>query len=255
MDLKTPIKNNDVHKYLISIWKSFHHAAEVWKTKDLKISEEVLQIEGKKADTTKRKMKKKAQANNTKNFHFVINSECIIDKHNKTLVHLSELDDNKTVNTATEVVNNYYFHMINDVFHWSESFWKNFAECFEALITYNTLPYITSNTASSHNIEHQNCVNNLLYDLQPISNSVNRFVNKYYKHYYTKLNKLSWGPFALRAFRIFLTIAINFNAISNYHWDSNDNLDELCFLVALGDFKGSELCFFQFQIVIKLKSG
>ena len=58
-----------------------------------------------------------------------------------------------------------------------------------------------------------------------------------------------------RAFGIFPTIAINFNAISNYHWDSNDNLDGLCFLVTLGDFEGGELCFPQLQIVIKLKSG
>ena len=58
-----------------------------------------------------------------------------------------------------------------------------------------------------------------------------------------------------RAFRIFPTIAINFNAISNYHWDSNDNLDGLCFLVALGDFKGGKLCFSQLQIVVKLKLG
>ena len=39
-----PIKNNDVRKYLISTWKGFHHAAEVQKTKDLEIPEEVLQI-------------------------------------------------------------------------------------------------------------------------------------------------------------------------------------------------------------------
>ena len=115
LGLKMPIKNNDVHKHLISTWKEFHHTAEVRKTKDLEIPEEVLQIEGKKADTTKREMKKKAQANNTKNFCFVTNPECIVDKNNKTLVHLGELDDNKAVNTATEAVNNYYFHMVNNI--------------------------------------------------------------------------------------------------------------------------------------------
>ena len=55
-------------------------------------------------------MKKKAQVNNTKNFHFVTNSECIVDKHNKTLVHLGELDDNKAVNIATEAVNNLFLY-------------------------------------------------------------------------------------------------------------------------------------------------
>ena len=59
MGLKTLIKNNDVRKHLISTWKGFHHAAEVQKTKDLEIPKEVLQIESKKADTTKHEMKKK----------------------------------------------------------------------------------------------------------------------------------------------------------------------------------------------------
>ena len=63
------------------------------------------------------------------------------------------------------------------------------------------------------------------------------------------------GPFVSRSFGIFPTIAINFNVISNYHWDSNDTPEGLCFLVALGDFEGGELCFPQLQIVVKLKSG
>ncbi|GBC53468.2 hypothetical protein GLOIN_2v1721053 [Rhizophagus irregularis DAOM 181602=DAOM 197198] len=114
---------------------------------------------------------------------------------------------------------------------------------------YGDLPYTTSDTASSHNIDHQNCVNDLLFALQPISNSVNRFVNKYYEHYYTKLSKLTMGPFVPRTFGIFPTIAINFNVISNYHWDSNDDPNGFCFLVALGDFEGGELCFPQLQIL------
>ena len=83
----------------------------------MEIPEEVLQIEGKKADITKCEMKKKIQANNIKNFCFITNSKCIVNKHNKTLIHLSELDDNKAVNTATEAINNYYFHMVNDISH------------------------------------------------------------------------------------------------------------------------------------------
>ena len=63
------------------------------------------------------------------------------------------------------------------------------------------------------------------------------------------------GPFVPRSFGIFLTIAINFNVISNYHWDSNDTPEGLCFLVALGDFEGGELCFSQLQIMVKLKPG
>ncbi|RIA93555.1 hypothetical protein C1645_819177 [Glomus cerebriforme] len=48
-------------------------------------------------------------------------------------------------------------------------------------------------------------------------------------------------------------IALNFNVISNYHWDDNDDLNSLCFVIALGDFKGGELCFSQLEIIVELK--
>ncbi|CAG8574706.1 2018_t:CDS:2, partial [Racocetra persica] len=41
----------------------------------------------------------------------------------------------------------------------------------------------------------------------------------------------------------FLMIAINYNTVSDYHWDENDEPNSLCCLVALGDFEGGELCF------------
>src|SRR5437868_11211816 len=70
-------------------------------------------------------------------------------------------------------------------------------------VDYSMLPYTSSDTANSHNIEeHQECINNLLYALQPLSNSVNKFVNEYYEHYFMKLNKLNWGPFAPKPFGI-----------------------------------------------------
>ena len=49
--------------------------------------------------------------------------------------------------------------------------------------------------------------------------------------------------------------AINFNTISDYHWDENDEPNSLCCLVALGDFKGGELCFPQLQIIVSLRPG
>jgi hypothetical protein len=50
-------------------------------------------------------------------------------------------------------------------------------------------------------------------------------------------------------------IVINFNTISDFHWDEHDDPNSLCCLVALGDFEGGELCFPQLQIVIPLKPG
>ena len=50
-------------------------------------------------------------------------------------------------------------------------------------------------------------------------------------------------------------IAINYNSISDFHWDEHDEPNSLCCLVALGDFKGGELIFPQLQIIVPLRPG
>ena len=84
---------------------------------------------------------------------------------------------------------------------------------------------------------------------------MNRFLQDNYKNMYEKLSELKWGPFAPKSFGIFPMIAINFNTISDYHWDEHDEPNSLCCLVALGDFDGGQLCFPQLQIVIPLRPG
>ena len=95
----------------------------------------------------------------------------------------------------------------------------------------------------------------MLQSLKPLSDSVNRFLQDNYKNMYEKLSELKWGPFAPKSFGIFPMIAINFNTISDYHWDEHDEPNSLCCLVALGDFDGGQLCFPQLQIVIPLRPG
>lgn len=255
LGLKGLIKRKDVRHHLKLTWRRFTHAEIVRKTKVLELPEEIKKIEGKGSSKEKKKLIELAQKNNIKNFRYITNPECIVDKQNKTLVHLGDLNDYNAVNEATKAINSYYLHMLEHPIHRSKSFWKNLTERFGAFIKYTTLPYTSSDMASSHNIAHEDCVNNLLYALRPLTNCINRFINEHYEHYYTKLSKLKLGPFVPRAFGIFPTIAINFNVISKYHWDDNDDPNGLCVLVALGDFEGGELCFPQLQIVVKLKPG
>ncbi|RGB31939.1 hypothetical protein C1646_670545 [Rhizophagus diaphanus] len=122
--------------------------------------------------------------------------------------------------------------------HRSESFWKNFIEYFGVFTLNNFLPYTSSNSASSHNIEHLECVNKLIHGLEQLSNSINQFLQKYYESLYKNLNKLNWGPFTPRQFRVFLIAVINFNMISDYHWDEHNDPNSFCCLVALGEFEG-----------------
>ncbi|CAG8671426.1 21406_t:CDS:2 [Racocetra persica] len=182
-------------------------------------------------------------------------SECVTDVEGRTLVHLALLNNPRAVIQATDAVNHYYFHTLNNPSHRSDEFWKNFIEHFGAYTRNNLLLFTSLNTASSHNTAHQECVNTLLRNLGPLSASVNEFVRKFYGNLYEKLEKLAWGPFAPRPFRIFLMIAINYNTTSDYHWDEHDEPNSLCCLVALREFEGGELCFPQTQIIVPLRPG
>jgi len=71
----------------------------------------------------------------------------------------------------------------------------NSGEHFGVYARNNLLPFTSSNTASSHNVEHQGCIDTLIRDLYPLSTSVNQFVRDYYGVLYEKLEKLTWGPF------------------------------------------------------------
>ena len=193
--------------------------------------------------------------NELKKFRYIIEGECIVDVNNRTLVHLERLNNYDAVLQATNVVSNYYSHTLNNPLHKSNDFWNEFVEHFGTYTSYNVLPYTSSNMASTHNIHHQECVDNLIYGLKLLSDSVNQFVQEYYEDYYVKLKKLDWEPFAPRSFGVFPMIAINFNAISGYHWDDKDDPNSLCFLIALGEFEGGELYFPQLNIIVKLRPG
>ena len=74
----------------------------------------------------------------------------------------------------------------------------------------------------------------MIHNLKPLLDYVNQFIKDNYKDLYMKLNKLSLGSFVLRPFRIFLMIFINYNIISKYYWDNNNEANCFCILIALG---------------------
>jgi hypothetical protein len=190
-----------------------------------------------------------------KSAHCFVKPGCIVDQNNRTLIHLENIDDQNALIQATDAVNKYYSHLMSDKAHKSKDFCENSVEHFGAYRRFTSLPYTSANTASSHNLNHRPCVDNLLLSLVPLSNYVNKFIQDYYGNMYLKLRNLSWGPFAPKPFGIFPMIAINFNALSNYHWDKLDAPNCLCCLIPLGDFQGGELYFPQLHTLIPLQPG
>ncbi|PKC53703.1 hypothetical protein RhiirA1_478734 [Rhizophagus irregularis] len=185
----------------------------------------------------------------------MVKAKCIVNQDHQTLVHLEKLDDQDAITQAAVAINDYYFHTLDNASHRSNEFWERFAENFGAFARNNTLPYTSSNMASTHNTNHQECVDKLILALKPLSDSINRFAQNYYNDFYKKLSQLNWGPFAPRSFGIFPMISINYNIISKYHLDKNDHENSLAFLVVLGDFEGGEICFSEIKLVVKIRPG
>ncbi|RHZ61211.1 hypothetical protein Glove_349g18 [Diversispora epigaea] len=163
-----------------------------------------------------------------KSAHCLVNPGCIVNQNNQTLIHLENIDDTNILLHITNVVNIYYYHMVNDEKHRSESF-------------------------CSHNTDHQSCIDELIRSLVPLSNFVNKFIQDNYNSMYLKLKNLSLDPFAPKSFRIFSMIAINYNIVSNYHWDLSDALNCLCCLIPLGNFQGGDLYFSQLHVRVPLQ--
>jgi len=126
-----------------------------------------------------------------KSVHCLDEPGCIVDQNDRTLIHLEDIDDQNALIQATEAVNKYYSHLMSDKAHKSSDFCKNSVEHFGAYRRFTSLPYTSANTASSHNLNHRPCVDNLLNSLVPLSNHVNKFIKDYYGNMYLKLENLS----------------------------------------------------------------
>jgi hypothetical protein len=114
LGLNEPISRKDVRNHLKSKWRRIVSASKVRKLKAPEIPQEVQEIKSKEI---KSGLIVSAQDNNITNYRYVTNSECIVDKYNKTLVHLGLLDDFEAVIKATEAINSYYFHTLENESH------------------------------------------------------------------------------------------------------------------------------------------
>ncbi|RHZ46862.1 hypothetical protein Glove_606g131 [Diversispora epigaea] len=168
-----------------------------------------------------------------KNIRCFINSGYIVNQNNQTSIHLENVNNSNALLQVTKAVNEYYFHLVDK----------------------NNEIHRTSILSALTMQNHQICVNNLLCNLVPLSNNINKFIQENYGNVYMKLKQLSWNPFVLKFFGIFsiIVIAINFNTISDYHWDENNTPNCLYCLVSLGDFRDGELYFSQLHTLVPLQ--
>ncbi len=82
---------------------------------------------------------------------------------------------------------------------------------------------------------------------------MNNYFKNIYPELYTKMKKLDLGPNVPKSFRTFLTVAINYNTISSFHWDLKDHPNTLCVVCSLDSFEGRQLVFPELKLVIHAK--
>lgn len=192
---------------------------------------------------------------NLKGYHHIFEPQCFKNSLGETIVDFFELDSQMAVENARIVVDQYYQHTLTHKSHQSKQFKDDLIEHFGGFADSNNLPYTTANTTSSHCKEHQKCVQDLIQGLQPISGSVNKYLETTYPVYYSKLKKLDLGPNVPKSFGALPTAAINFNIICQFHRDIKDLQNSLCVVCPLGNFKGGELTFPELKLVIHVKQG
>ncbi len=150
-------------------------------------------------------------------FWFIGKPKCITDLNGQILVYLEQLNNDDAIIQVTNAIDHYYNYTLKNLLHRSKSFWKGFIENFGIFRSHFQLFYTNNDMASLYNLNHLECVNNLIHNLRPLSDCINKFIKDNYENLYIKLSKLSLSPFVSRLFRIFLMISINYNIISKYH--------------------------------------
>ncbi|RHZ78379.1 hypothetical protein Glove_165g92 [Diversispora epigaea] len=199
---------------------------------------------------------KKVQNNiHLNNYKYIVKPQCIKNSVGETMIDFFNFTNFLVTTIAQERVNQYYNHLIDPKYsdHCSSQFTNNLIENFGYYTDSSNEPYVTANTASTHCLEHQKCVRELIQGLQPLSDAVNNYFDVTYPVLYAKMKKLDLGPNVPKSFGAFPTVSINFNCISQFHRDLKDHHNTLCVVYPLGIFKGAHLVFPELKLAQKRK--
>ena len=236
------------HNHCSKLWKKISNASSKRSSNNYV---EKITLEDIAINTTK----KVAEGKNLEGYYHVKEPQCFKNALGETMVDFFKLPDSTVAGDTYMVVDQYYDHTRQNSSHGSSGFKKGYSEHFGTFTCSNIEPYVTQNTTSSHCLDHQLCVQNLIEGLQPLSNNVNNYLQTTYPNLYAKMKELDLGPNVPKSFGGFPTIAINYNTISQFHRDPKDHPNTLCVVCPLGSFTGGELVFPELKLVIHAKQG
>jgi len=81
------------------------------------------------------------------------------------MIDFFELTDLIVAEKTNIVVDSYYYHTLENSSYQSNNFKNDFTEYFGSFTDSNLEPYITKNTVTSHCLDHQEYVQNLIQSL------------------------------------------------------------------------------------------
>jgi hypothetical protein len=133
--------------------------------------------------------KKVAGSVKLEGYRYIVQPQCFKNAMGETMIDFFDLDNFLITKTAWNVVNQYYKHTSDpkNSSHQSDQFAGGLIEHFGCYTDSNNEPYVTVNTASNHCKEHQKCVQELIQELQPLSNAVNNYFENTYPALYIKI--------------------------------------------------------------------
>ena len=122
LGMEEPLTRRDVRRHLRHKWKKIRHAMNLRNDIDSQGSSNVI--------TERISRKKKTQLIISARDRYIVKSECVTDINGRTLIHLENLNNPNAIEKATDAINHYYFHTLNNPSHRSDEFWSNFIEHF-----------------------------------------------------------------------------------------------------------------------------
>ncbi|CAG8842920.1 43076_t:CDS:2, partial [Gigaspora margarita] len=133
-------------------------------------------------------------------YYHVFSSQYFRNSFDEVVVDFFDLLKLIVAEGAIVVVNKYYSYNLNkdNKLHQFKEFKKKLVEHFGAFTGNNNELYTTTNTASNYCLEYRKCVQELISELQSLSNAVNSYFQEIYL--YTKMAKLDLGPNVSKSF-------------------------------------------------------
>src|SRR5436190_13439279 len=117
LGFKGNIKKKKVRQHIRLKWQKIQHDLDL-RNNDTHIKNTSTKHIAKEKKNQIKKNQIKVNARNLQpskgliGFRYIVNPECVVDKNNRTLIHLELLDSLDAVTKATEAVNFYYYHTL-----------------------------------------------------------------------------------------------------------------------------------------------